>query len=178
MTSMLTEVFTDFHAIVTPVLIPVMAVVTVVFALFQALLIMLTMSKTIKATLSNIFTVLCCMVIIVGIVSVIAVVAGIRPFVMISESMHPEVPKNSLVLLNTNSNISDIAVGDYFAYLLGKVEAMHKVVSTSSGENRELIVKSLADQGESMVNASTYLGKEVLDIPQAGGWIRSALDYK
>ncbi len=97
---------------------------------------------------------------------------------MISESMHPVVPKNSLVLLNTNSNISDVAVGDNFAYLLGKVEATHKVVSTSSGENRELIVKSLADQGESTVNASTYLGKEVLDIPQAGGWIRSALDYK
>ena len=98
MTTVLTEVITDFHAIVTPVLIPVMAVVTVVFALFQALLILLPMSKTIKATLSNIFTVLCYMVIIVGIVSLIAVVAGTHPFVMISESMHPEVPKGSLVL--------------------------------------------------------------------------------
>lgn len=115
---MLTEVITDFHAIVTPVLIPVMAVVTVVFALFQALLIMLTMSKTIKVTLSNIFTVLCCVVIIVGIVSLIAAVAGIRPFVMISESMHPEVPKGSLVLLDTSAFLDSVKTGDNVAYIL------------------------------------------------------------
>ena len=175
MTTVLTEVITDFHAIVTPVLIPVMAVVTVVFALFQALLILLPMSKTIKATLSNIFTVLCCVVIIVGIVSLIAAVAGIRPFVMISESMHPEVPKGSLVLLNTNSKMNDAAVGDNVAYVLGKVEAMHKTVSVGSGE---LVVKSLADNGESTVTPSTYLGKEVLSIPAVGGWIRKMLDYK
>ena len=46
---------------------------------------------------------------------------------MISESMHPEVPKNSLVLLDTRSNVTDIAVGDNVGYVLGKVEAMHKV---------------------------------------------------
>lgn len=55
---------------------------------------------------------------------------------------------------------------------------MHKVVSTSSGENRELIVKSLADQGESTVTGSTYLGKQAAAIPNIGGWIRKALDYK
>ena len=38
-----------------------------------------------------------------GSFSLIAVITGIRPFVMISESMHPEVLKNSLVLLNTTS---------------------------------------------------------------------------
>ena len=83
----------------------------------------------IKATLSNIFTVLCCVVIVIGIVSLTTVVVGIRPFVMISESMHPEVPKNSLVLLDTSSKIEDVAVGDnVVAYVLGKVEAMHKCI--------------------------------------------------
>ena len=124
-----------------------------------------------KSTLSNIFTVLCVVLITVGIVSLIAVIMGIRPFVMISESMHPEVPKNSLVLLNTSSKMDDVAVG----YVLGKVEAMHKTVSVGSDES---VVKSLADDGESTVNASTYLGKEALSIPQVGGWIRKALDYK
>ena len=134
----------------------------------------------IKSTLANIYTVLCCVVIAIGIVSLIAVIMGIRPFVMISESMHPEVPKGSLVLLDTRSNVTDVAVGDNVAYLLGKVEAMHKVVSIDTGEAGEktLVVKSLADDGESVITASTYLGKEVLSIPQVGGWIRSALDYK
>ena len=118
---------------------------------------------------------LCVVLITVGTVSLIAVIIGIRPFVMISESMHPEVPKNSLVLLDTSSKIDDVAVGDNVAYLLGKVEAMHKVTERT---DEELTVKSLADDGESVVTADTYLGKEILSIPAVGGWIRRVLDYK
>ena len=129
----------------------------------------------IKSTLANIYTVLCCVVIAIGIVSLIAVIMGIRPFVMISESMHPEVPKGSLVLLDIRSNVTDVAVGDNVAYLLGKVEAMHKV---SRIESDELIVRSLADNGESTVTASTYMGKEVMSIPGIGGWIRQILNYR
>lgn len=129
----------------------------------------------IKTTLSNIFTVLCCVVIAIGIVSLIAVIMGIRPFVMISESMHPEVTKNSLVLPNTTSKMDDVAVGDNVAYLLDKVEAMHKV---SERTDTELIVRSLADDGESTVTASTYMGKEILSIPAVGGWIREIVKYK
>ena len=133
------------------------------------------MNKTIRSTLSNIYTVFCGVVIVMGIVSLIAVIAGIRPFVMISESMHPEVPKNSLVLLDTSSRLGDVAVGDNVAYILGKVEAMHKV--TERTEER-LTVRSLADDGESMVTASIYLGKQVLAIPGVGGCIRLMLGYK
>ena len=100
---------------------------------------------------------------------------GIRPFVMISESMHPDVLKNSLVLLDTSSKIENVAVVDNVVYLLGKVEAVHKV---SERTDEKLTVKSLADDGESTVTASTYVGKEVLSIPQVGGWIRNALDFK
>jgi len=132
----------------------------------------------VRSTLSNMYTVLCVVLIALGIISLIAVMAGIHPFVMISESMHSEVPKNSLVLLSTHTALGDIDVGDNVAYVLGKVEAMHKVVSTDAGENQELIVKSLDDDGESVVNASNYIGKELLSIPQVGGWIRSALNYK
>lgn len=125
--------------------------------------------------MANIYMVLCCVLVALGIISLIAVIVGIRPFVMISESMHPEVPKNSLVLLDTNSKIGDVAVGDNVAYILGSVEAMHKV---SRVEQVSLTVHSLADDGESIVTASTYMGREVLSIPQVGGWIRRILDYK
>lgn len=163
-----------------------------------------------KSTLSNIFTFICCVVVFVGVVSLISVIVGIRPFVMISESMHPEVPKNSLVLLDTSSKMDDVAIGDNVGYVLGKVEAMHKVIAISPVSNesanpgvmdenlsagmvdnmttervengrvedKTLVVKSLADDGESVVTADTFLGKEVLSIPAVGGWIRKALDYK
>ena len=121
------------------------------------------------------YTVLCVVLIALGIISLVGVIMGIRPFVMISESMHPEVPKNSLVLLDTRSKMDDVAVGDNVAYVLGKVEAMHKTVSVGSDE---VVVRSLADDGTSVVTADTYLGKEVLSVPAVGGWIRGVLDYK
>ena len=134
-----------------------------------------------KSIIANIYMVLCCVVVIIGISSLIAVGMGIRPFVMISESMHPEVPKNALVILNTSASFDEVRPGDNVAYVLGKVEAMHKTTRLSSDDNGnvdEIMVKSLADDGESVVTESTYLGKEVLSIPQVGGWIRGVLDYK
>lgn len=131
--------------------------------------------ELLKSNLSNIYTVLCITIVIMGLISVVGVMMGIRPFVMISESMYPEVVKGSLVLLDTASNVTDVAVGDNVAYILGSVEAMHKV---SRIEPEELVVKSLADDGESTVTASTYVGKEILSIPAVGGWIRSVLNYK
>ena len=128
-----------------------------------------------KATISNIYTVICIVVVTLGIISLIAVGMGLRPFVMISESMHPEVPKNALVILNTSASFDEVRPGDNVAYVLGKVEAMHKVVSVGSDE---LVVRSLADEGVSVVTPSTYLGRQVLVVPGVGGWIRSVLNYR
>ena len=133
------------------------------------------MIKAIRSTLSNIYTVLCSVVIVIGIVSLIAVLAGIRPFVLISESMHPEVTKNSLVMIDTHSKLDDVIVGDNVAYILGKVEAMHKA---SRVEPENLTVRSLADDGESVITADVYIGKQVFAIPSMGGWIRSVLNHK
>ena len=89
-------------------------------------------------------------------------------------------PAGAVAILDTSSNIDDATIGDNVAYLLGKVEAMHKIssVSTDTDENQVLVVKSLSDDGTSVVTASTYLGKEVMSIPAVGGWIRQALDCK
>lgn len=133
------------------------------------------MNNAVRTTLSNIFTVLCCVVVILGLVSLAAVGIGIRPFVMISESMHPEVSKGSLVLINTYAPLDKVEAGDNVAYIVGKVEAMHKVVNVSSDE---LVVRALADDGETAVTASTYLGKQVLAIPGVGGWIQDVLKMK
>ena len=120
----------------------------------------------IMSTFSNIFTVFCCVVIVIGAVNLIAVVMSDRLFVMISESMHPEDPRNALVLLDTSSKLDDVSVGDNVAYLLGKVKVMHKVMMRT---DTELTVQTLADYGESTVTASTYMGKEILIKSQVGG---------
>ena len=121
------------------------------------------------------YMVFCIVLIAIGIISLVGVIMGIRPFVMISESMHPEVPKGSLVLLDTSASMDSVKTGDNVAYILGAVEAMHKTVSVGSDE---LIVKSLADDGTSVVTGSTYLGKEVVVIPGVGGWIRGVLRFR
>ena len=41
-----------------------------------------------------------------------------------------------------------------------------------------LTVRSLADDGTSVVTADTYLGKEIMSIPGVGGWIREVLKVK
>ena len=51
------------------------------------------------------------MIVIMGLISTTAVAVGIRPFAMISESMHPEVPRNALVLTDARSNVTDVVVG-------------------------------------------------------------------
>ena len=135
----------------------------------------------VRSTLANMYTVLCIVLITIGMISMIAVGMELRPFVMISESMHPEVPKGSLVLLDTRAKMTDVAVGDNVAYVLGKVEAMHKTSRLSyddSGNVDEVVVRSLADEGTSVVTVGTYLGKEVMSIPAVGGWIRQILNYR
>ena len=70
-----------------------------------------------------------CSIWVIGLLSLSAVMIGIRPFVIISESMSPEIPKNSLVLINTRYDIEDLKAGQNIAYILGKVEAIHKVTA-------------------------------------------------
>ena len=124
---------------------------------------------------------LCIVVVVIGIASLVGVMMGLLPFVMISESMHPEVPKGSLVLLNTSTPMDSVKTGDNVAYILGSVEVMHKTSRLSyddSGNVDEIVVRSLADEGTSVVTADTYLGKEVVVIPGVGGWIREIVKYR
>ena len=57
------------------------------------------------------------------------------------------------------------------AYVLGKVEALHKTTCVSS-DGSEVRVKSL------VVTRDTYLGREVLSIPNVGEWIRGVLEIE
>ena len=91
------------------------------------------------------------------------------------ESMSPEILKNSLVLIKTRYDIEYLKVGQNIAYILGKVEATHKITDVKNGIVR---IRSLVDKGTSIVTADTYLVKAIFSIPNISGWIRSVLDYK
>ena len=129
----------------------------------------------VKSTFSNMYMVFCVTLIVLGVISLTAIIMGIRPFVMVSESMYPEIPKDSIVLLDTNTPFNEIEVGQNIAYILGKFETMHKV--TVAGKD-ELIVKSLVDNEKSVVGRDIFLGREIMSIPGVGGWVYTALHYR
>ena len=52
---------------------------------------------------------------------------------------------------------------------------MHKCVAVFPDE---LVVASLADDGESKVTASTYFGRKVLAVPGIGGRLREIVKYR
>ena len=95
---------------------------------------------SVKKTLSNLYLVLR-IVFPLGLISLIAVAVGTRPFVMISESMHPKVPKNSHVLMNTLSGMDNFSAGHNIVYVLGSAEALHKV-SSITFDATKIVVKS------------------------------------
>ena len=127
-----------------------------------------------KTTLTNMHIVLCSLLIVLGMLSMIAISVGIKPFIMVSESMSPEVPKNSFVLIDTHARIDDVEEGQNVAYLLGKFEAMHKVVAKREDK---IVVRSLVDGQETIVGKDMFLGKEILTIPSLGEWIYKILKH-
>ena len=55
------------------------------------------------------------------------------------------------------------------AYMLGKVEAIYKVDSIAT-DGTDVVVRSLADSGETEGTAFTNMGKGFFVIPQVDGW--------
>ena len=66
---------------------------------------------TMKETIRNVYSILCCLVIAVVAVIGVAVIAGYQPKVLVSESMEPEVIRDSLVFVDTHTGLDQVAVG-------------------------------------------------------------------
>ena len=129
----------------------------------------------VKSTVYRLYLVFCGLLAAVGFISIIAIFLGVHPFVILSESMQPEVPKNSLVLLDTHARFEDVEEGQNIAYILGQIVVMHKVTEVHEDE---ILVRPLVGNGVSVVKRDTFLGKEILSIPGIGEGAWKALQHK
>ena len=111
-----------------------------------------------KSTAYRLYLLFCGLLAAVGFISIIAIILGVRPFVILSESMQPEVPKNSLVLLDTHARFEDVEEGQNIAYILGQIVVMHKVTEVKEDE---IPVRPLTGNGRTAVLRDTFLGKEI-----------------
>ena len=123
-----------------------------------------------KTTIRNIYTVLCALVIATVVMLAVAVIAGYQPKVLVSESMEPEVIRDSLVFVDTHTELSDVAVGDNVVFRLEGIEILHKVkaVHTDDGVVESVIVSGIGSDDETVVDSSTFIGRQGATFPRLG----------
>ena len=93
---------------------------------------------------------------------------GIRPYVVRSGSMEPDIPVGSLCFVNQRISYMEIKVGDLAAYrsALGE-RVLHRVIAVT---DEGLVTKGDAN-GRSdgiTVRKENYIGKEAFNIPKLG----------
>lgn len=92
---------------------------------------------------------------------------GIRPFVVLSGSMEPEIPTGGVIFVDTNIPPDQIHVGDIITYALDDTTVTHRVIAET--------VTSVTAKGDaneqadfSPVSRDQILGRVLFDIPHLG----------
>lgn len=102
-----------------------------------------------KQVLLRLYTVL--MIVLSTLAIMIGVCAGmgIRPRILVTSSMEPEIRKNSLVLVDTSARFEDLEEGQVITFHANNTEVLHRV----TGKNEDgLIVTPDKEIGEAVVN--------------------------
>jgi signal peptidase len=123
---------------------------------------MKTMSKVIQ-----IFTSIIAILVVVMFILPIAV--GIRPFIVLSGSMEPDIKTGSIVYINTNISSYEIVKDDIIGFRLNNQTVTHRVVEVNK-EDQSFITKGDAnDERDAVpVTFTNYLGKTIFTIPFIG----------
>lgn len=123
---------------------------------------MKTMSKVIQ-----IFTSIIAVLVVVMFILPIAV--GIRPFIVLSGSMEPDIKTGSIVYINTNISSYEIVKDDIIGFRLNNQTVTHRVVEVNK-EDQSFITKGDAnDERDAVpVTFTNYLGKTIFTIPFIG----------
>lgn len=92
---------------------------------------------------------------------------GIRPYIVLSDSMQPTFGAGSFCFVNQNVAYEDIKQGDIIAFRVGKSLATHRVVDISE--------KGMETKGDAnkfsdgiSTNQQNYIGKNIISIPYLG----------
>ena len=112
----------------------------------------------------KIFKTILTLFIIVGISVLIAYIIGIKPYVVMSGSMEPNIKVGSISFVNTRYPYEKIQVGDIIAFKREAIFATHRVVEiTEEGFKTKGDANNVADGR--IVSEEEYVGKNILSIP-------------
>lgn len=92
---------------------------------------------------------------------------GIRPYVVLSGSMEPEIKTGSVVFVNQNVKFAELKQGDVITFKTGDVMVTHRVHEIIDGK---IITKGDANNAPDggYVTAATLVGKNVRTAPKLG----------
>lgn len=98
---------------------------------------------------------------------IISYAAGIRPFIVMSGSMEPEISTGSLCFVNSRSHIEDVKEDDIINYSLLDSYITHRVVRVS---DEGIITKGDANSTEDIgiVTEENFYGEVMFSIPVMG----------
>ena len=122
---------------------------------------------------------LICVLLIV--ISIMLLLFGYRPFILMTGSMEPDYPKNSLILIDTKYGISDLEEGDVIAYRNSSgYMIMHRILKKMHGDadagNYSIRVELKGDANNTgqiiELDDSNTIGREALCIPGLGRLFR------
>lgn len=103
----------------------------------------------------------------IGIITVIFILLGIRPMIVMSGSMEPDIKTGSLVFVNTKAEFSKIRVNDVITYRLLDSYITHRVTEiTEHGLKTKGDANGTEDFG--IITEKNFYGKKTGYIPYAG----------
>ena len=107
------------------------------------------------------------LIILVSVCITVLFLAGIKPYVVLTGSMEPAIPVNSVCFVNEHTPLSDIAVGDVISFHMGELLVTHRVTEISDGAyTTKGDANSINDA--SPVTKQNYIGKTICIVPGIG----------
>lgn len=98
----------------------------------------------------------------------IPLLAGIKPYIVLSGSMEPEIKTGSVAYINTHVDVHEIKVGDVIGFEFGKNQATHRIVEIN--EDNTFTTKGDANENNDFapVRFDQYKGKTIFSVPYLG----------
>ena len=98
----------------------------------------------------------------------IPAICGIKPFVVLSGSMEPQIKTGAVAYVNTYIRVDAINVGDIIAFSVGDEQVTHRVIQIN--EDNTFTTKGDANNTEDLapVSFESYKGKTIFSIPYLG----------
>lgn len=107
-------------------------------------------------------------IVIVCIGLLLPMIFKIKPYVVMSGSMEPQISTGSVAYIDTKFDGSEAEIGDIVAFESGEIFITHRVIDINS--DNELITKGDANTSEDIapISRDKVIGKTVFSIPYVG----------